>query len=1376
MAGQTIHLGLKINADISSAKVSLNQLHQELNKMQTQNFELGGLDKKFKEAAVAAKELQTHLFNATNKFGQIDMGKFAQSMKSSNTSVKQLSTAFLNAGKQGQAAFSGLANQIINAQKPALSFSNILTKMGTTLMNNIRWQLSSTMISGFTQGIREAWTYTKNMDEALTNIRVVTGKSREEMDRLAESANKMAKSLKTSTNEIVKGQLIFYQQGDSATLAAEKARIATMAANVSFNSSQEEMAEYLTAIWNSYQVGEGELELFIDKLSAVGATTATSMEEIATAMTKVAASANAVGVTYDQLNATIATISSTTRTSAETVGTAMKTIYARMGDLKIGKTDEDGITYGQVSEQMKRLGIDIADANGQLRDMGEVVEEIGSKWKTFSDEEQTALVQAIAGKRQYTNLTSLFENWDEYHEALDTSKNAMGTLQEQQEIWADSWEGASNRVKASLEGLWQHSLDSDVFIGGANALAGFVDFLDKAIESAGGLGSVLLAIGGILTNVFNRQITNMFAAGVNNVRIMFGGWQKEIERMRIDLANLPKEYPGFANLSRQLQNTVKDFAELAAVENVYMKNQSKMSSGQKETYNFHKQNIQNLQKERHELEESIVANEKYVRSLDKSKTNVLTRPGMNFSQSDMNKIIDAKGATGDMFSPGAGRTIEQIKEIKNNLRDVAKTYDIDFELDDDNNEAEYLKGKIEELRTKLNQPVNFNLMDDIQITKNALDGFVQNLGKLGSDGTVAGSTVKQAFSTLGQTLNLTKEQMNTLLDGMNLDADDAKFSLDQIGQIIQNVVAMKANLAGTHLDLEDDELTSERILQLFQNIAGAAADIKLKTEGINTSLGIMGKTATTTKNTFTGVTSAIMSAASAGMSLSSSFDSFTNGDIASGLMGIVSAVMAISMAFTAVSKTMGWVSLAITLLMAGISLWQKYHKSAKEKIQDLNSEIETLQGEIESLNGELETTQDKISKLQNKGSLSLVEQEELERLLQQEASLERQIRLREDLEKRKTAEKNKTWLEKEEKEESGPKITVDEQGQYWSKFDIEYNGVTKSNSIKLSSDEAIKHYEQEIKELEESGIEYIENATSPTEKDINARILEKYTNLYKIMADEARATGDLEGYADYIADIINEQIMHDPELENFSTNFAEALKADPELLKKNVDDLPESIRPGIQKFIDMGIITEENWADVINNFNNGILSLNADDFTNNINWMLETAGKKINKVKAELGLKTGKEFTAEQKTSLINMFPTLSPEELLNWEEQIKQGGKQGKKAIEDFYIRLNNLEFDTIKFNLKFETEAEIEEFDWSKIQEGYQLSDDQLNNIKEQYKSIIAVGSDYGKIMEVLNSETFDHYELTKEGLTFYDKEGKALKTLTGNLEDLIKVFNFF
>jgi len=43
------------------------------------------------------------------------------------------------------------------------------------------------------------------------------------------------------------------------TTAMKKAEITMKAAAVSFNSSAKDMSEYLTAIWNSYQVGEDEM-------------------------------------------------------------------------------------------------------------------------------------------------------------------------------------------------------------------------------------------------------------------------------------------------------------------------------------------------------------------------------------------------------------------------------------------------------------------------------------------------------------------------------------------------------------------------------------------------------------------------------------------------------------------------------------------------------------------------------------------------------------------------------------------------------------------------------------------------------------------------------------------------------------------------------------------------------------------------------------------------------------------------------------------------------------------------------------------------------------------------------------------------------------
>ena len=103
-----------------------------------------------------------------------------------------------------------------------------------------------------------------------------------------------------------------------------------------------------------------------------------------------------------------------------------------------GIDEEDGATLKSYTEKMNQFGISVLDSNGKLRNMGEVIEEIGNKWDTFSREAQVGLAQAMGGTRQYSNLTALFENWDKYQKALATSQGANGTLQRQQEIYADS--------------------------------------------------------------------------------------------------------------------------------------------------------------------------------------------------------------------------------------------------------------------------------------------------------------------------------------------------------------------------------------------------------------------------------------------------------------------------------------------------------------------------------------------------------------------------------------------------------------------------------------------------------------------------------------------------------------------------------------------------------------------------------------------------------------------------------------------------------------------------------------------------------------------------------------------------------------------------
>jgi hypothetical protein len=72
------------------------------------------------------------------------------------------------------------------------------------------------------------------------------------MARFAVEANRAARELSTTTKAYADASLIYYQQGDSVEQAAKKAAITIKAANSSFNTSAQEMSEYLTAVWNSY--------------------------------------------------------------------------------------------------------------------------------------------------------------------------------------------------------------------------------------------------------------------------------------------------------------------------------------------------------------------------------------------------------------------------------------------------------------------------------------------------------------------------------------------------------------------------------------------------------------------------------------------------------------------------------------------------------------------------------------------------------------------------------------------------------------------------------------------------------------------------------------------------------------------------------------------------------------------------------------------------------------------------------------------------------------------------------------------------------------------------------------------------------------------
>ena len=501
---------MKINGStVQQARTALNSIKQDADKVQQ------ALEKAF-----------------NTKLNTMNVKAFNTELSKSGLTMNEVYSSFSRAGATGEAAFRQLATQALNMNLQIKESHIWLDKMATTLANTVKWNVASTAVNTLTRSVQQAWGFVKNLDTSLNDIRIVTGKSSDEMAKFAEQANKAATQLGRTTTDYTKAALIYAQQGLSDKEIQSRSKITLKTANVTGQSASE-VSEQLTAVWNGYKVSANEAELYVDRLAAVAATTASNLEELSTGMSKVASAAASLGVGEDQLAAQLSTIISVTKQAPESVGTALRTVYARITDIKAG-IDEDGVDLGRYSGKMAQLGFNVLDANGKLRDMGEVIEQIGGKWDYLTREQQISLAQTMAGQRQYSNLIALFDNFEKYNEALNTAQNSAGTLEKQQSIYMDSMKAHLNELTTAIEKIWQGLSDPKAITSLIDGLTTITKLIADVVNGLGGGTDVLRVLGTVAFNAFHTQIANGLQTTINN----FSRAKEQAENFKTILSNI----------------------------------------------------------------------------------------------------------------------------------------------------------------------------------------------------------------------------------------------------------------------------------------------------------------------------------------------------------------------------------------------------------------------------------------------------------------------------------------------------------------------------------------------------------------------------------------------------------------------------------------------------------------------------------------------------------------------------------------------------------------------------------------------------------------------------------------------------------------------
>lgn len=594
-----LNVNLTFNADTNEAKKRIQELQQSLRDVAklpggaTELFD----DASIRKASEAALELERHLSKAVDvDTGKLDLSRFSQSLKASGRDLNSYCDTLLSIGPMGQQAFLKLAQSVATADAPVTRVNAKLRELGTTLMNTARWQISSSILHGFMGALQSAYGYAEDLNKSLNDIRIVTGKTTQDMASFAKHANDAARALSATTTEYTNASLIYFQQGLSEKEVLERTDITVKLAQVT-GQSMELTSDQLTAIWNNFYDGSQSLEHYADAVAHLGAITASSSDEIAEGLEKFAAVADMIGLGFDEAAAALATVTANTRQSADVVGTAFKTIFARIQGLNLGETLDDGTTLNKYSAALHAVGINIKDTTGGIKDMNTILNEMGEKWNTLSKDQQIALAQTVAGVRQYSQLVSLMENFDEYQANLTQAQTADGALSEQAETYAEDWEAARARVQAALEGIYDSLLKDDFFIGLLNSLEKIIVTIESVIDSFGGLGGILGSIGGLLMTTFANKMPAILSGLTQNIRTLTGGARKDMLATQAQLDAKLQMTQADTSLPESFRIQAEGIARVNKMKQELVDKSALLTDAEKEEYEARIRNVQAMYKD-----------------------------------------------------------------------------------------------------------------------------------------------------------------------------------------------------------------------------------------------------------------------------------------------------------------------------------------------------------------------------------------------------------------------------------------------------------------------------------------------------------------------------------------------------------------------------------------------------------------------------------------------------------------------------------------------------------------------------------------------------------------------------------------------------------
>ena len=352
-----------------------------------------------------------------------------------------------------------------------------------------QWTLGMTAVYGTISKIKEGFSFIADIDKKLTDISMITGESKENLQEYAKAWNDTAIALKTTTDEVVDAEENFLRAGVSIDEANKMTETNIKLARVA-NDTNAQTSDYLVTLSNAYKLNADGVEQYANKVAYLDSSTATSTKNINKTAVAVAQTAMESGMSMDFMLGIVSTIQEKSKQAPESIGRALRSMLINMQNV----TREGGAELSKLEEILNKRGIALRKNEKEWRSSEAIIKDLMVNWNKLDDISKSAIQSKLAGKVGAESFNIIMNDQTRVMENYNSALNATNTLNEKYEKHLDSTAGATAELQAKTEKMWLKLIDSSTIVNGIKLLIKTVTIIDELANHNRLLGLGLLAL------------------------------------------------------------------------------------------------------------------------------------------------------------------------------------------------------------------------------------------------------------------------------------------------------------------------------------------------------------------------------------------------------------------------------------------------------------------------------------------------------------------------------------------------------------------------------------------------------------------------------------------------------------------------------------------------------------------------------------------------------------------------------------------------------------------------------------------------------------------------------------------------------------------